>query len=90
VSTEVIDRNAAISSAVSTEVIDRNAAISSAVSTEVIDRNAAISSAVSAETSARETALILQDFATDTAAATGGIALYALYRTGDVIKMRLT
>ena len=32
--------------------------------------------------------LILQDFVSDTAAATGGIAIYALYRTGDVIKMR--
>jgi hypothetical protein len=33
--------------------------------------------------------LILQDFANDTTAAAGGISLYALYRTGDVMKMRI-
>jgi hypothetical protein len=57
VSTEVIDRNAAISAAVSAEVIVRNTAITSAVSTEVIDRNTAISAAVSAEGIVRNTAI---------------------------------
>jgi hypothetical protein len=45
ISTEVTDRNSAISSAISTEVTDRNSAINSAISTEVTNRNSAIATA---------------------------------------------
>jgi len=34
--------------------------------------------------------IILQDFADDTAAAAGGIPLYALYRTGNLVKIRMS
>ena len=32
----------------------------------------------------------LQDFADDTAAATGGVAIGSLYRTGSVVKVRVS
>ena len=55
--------------------------------------DSAIAAAVAAEAFARTAAisntLILQDFATDAAAATGGIVLYALYRTGNAVKIRM-
>ena len=47
ISTEVTDRNNAISSAISTEVTNRNSAISTAISGEVTDRNSAIATAKS-------------------------------------------
>ena len=46
ISTEVTNRNNAISSAISTEVTNRNNAIDSAISQEVSDRDSAISTAI--------------------------------------------
>ena len=48
ISTEVTNRNNAISDAISTEVTNRNGAISDAIDTEVTSRNDAISSAITA------------------------------------------
>lgn len=54
ISTEVTNRNNAISSAISTEVSDRNNAIDNAISTEVTNRNSAIATAKSEAISTSE------------------------------------
>ncbi len=57
ISTEVTNRNSAISSAIATEVLNRDGAISSAIATEVSDRNLAIGSAISTEVTNRNAAI---------------------------------
>ena len=57
ISTEVTNRNNAITSAISSEVTNRNSAITSAISSEVTARDNAISSAISSEVTARNSAI---------------------------------
>jgi hypothetical protein len=39
---------------------------------------------------AKDGSTALRDFATDAAAAAGGVPLHGLYRTGNVVKIRVT
>ena len=57
ISTEVTNRNTAITAAISSEVTNRNTAITSAISSEVTNRNNAITSAISSEVTARNSAI---------------------------------
>ena len=102
VSAEAVDRDSAISAAVSAEVIDRGAAISAAVSAETTARTAALTAETSARVSALalkaplanptftgNVIMSLLHFDDDTYAAAGGIPLDGLYRTGNVVKIRI-
>jgi hypothetical protein len=66
--------------------------ISAAVSAEAVARASALDlkAPLANPTFTGNVIVSLQDFETDAAAEIGGIALYALYRTGNVVKVRMS